>query len=555
MKRTLPTIWSEHLPNGVIYPEFPDNSMYEFLEDRAASFLNDIAIEFEGAKTTYAGLLRQIDAAASALLYQGIGKGDTVTVVSPNIPQAVVSIYAINRVGAIANMLHPLLPAKEIQYHIENTESKAVFILDRLFEKIETVQWTHCPAMICLYSVNDALPFPKKLLVKKAKPNTDCKSVILWKDFMAKQAKTPAYPLSAPEDIALILYSGGTTGTQKGICLTNRNVNCQAVMGQEVGICMQKARSLAVMPIFHGYGLCSAIHNMLTCGSHLYMVPVFDPIKCSRLIFKKRIEVIFGVPALYETLIRSREMQTKDCVFLKQLFCGGDKIRPRTEHSFNAHMEKAGSSARILCGYGLSECVTACISNSVFSNKEGTAGMVFPDTLVKIVRPGTEEEVPAGTFGELCVSSPCVMKGYYKDEAATDNVLHKDKDGRTWLHTGDVFSADDEGFYTFHSRLSRMLVVNGYNVYPEMVETVISRIAGIKQCAVVGKPARAGGDRVVAVVSTEDGSITPDAVMEACKKSLPEYAVPHQVIIKTRLPVTKVGKIDFMKVAEDISND
>ncbi len=554
MKR-IPTIWSEHLVNGTIYHEFPENSVYEFFKERTVSALNNVAIEFEGARMTYADLLEQVDIAASSLLQYGIKKGDIVTIVSPNIPQAIVTVYAVNKVGAISNILHPLLPAEEIHYHINNTDSKAVFILDRLYDKIQNAKWTGISPLVILYTVSDALSFPRKLLVKEKKLQTVSNNILYWKTFLSNGGKKTIGHASSPDDIALILYSSGTTGVQKGVCLTNRNLNCYAVQCHEVGECIQNACSLAVLPIFHGFGLCSAILNMLSCCSHLYLLPTYDPVKCNRLIFKKRIEAIYAVPAIYDALVHSKEMQTRDYSFLKYMFCGGDQIRYRTEHTFNAYMEKIGSPTRIIAGYGLTECVAGCLGNALFWSKEGTAGMVFPDTKAKIIQPGTEEELPVGTPGELCICSPCVMKGYYKNEEATQKVLHVHKDGNTWLHTGDVFSVDEDGFYTFHSRLGRMLVVNGYNVYPEMVEKALMKIPEVTQCCVVGRPAHSGGDQVIAVVCVKDNSIAPKQVIDRCKAYLPEYALPLQVIIKEKLPLSKVGKIDYKKVAEEINHE
>ncbi len=554
MKRT-PTVWSEHLVDGIIYTDFPESSMYEFLVERTASALEDVAIEFEGAQTTYSELLSQIDAVAVSLLALGIKKGDVITIASPNIPQAVVTVYAANKIGATSNMLHPLLTATEMQYHVENTESKAFFILDMLYEKIKGITWVDKQPTIVLFSIADALTFPKNLLVRRVKPKSKPENLYLWQEFLKDRTAEPSFPVSSPDDTALILYSGGTTGAQKGVCLTNRNINCYAVQCHEVGACIQKARSLAVMPIFHGFGLCSAIHNMLTCCSHLYLLPTYDAQKCNRLIFKNHIEAIFAVPAIYDALVHSDEMRTKDYSFLKYMFCGGDKLKTRTEHTFNSYMEKINSSTRILPGYGLTECVAGCLCNALFMSKEGTAGIAYPDTELMIVEPGTENELPTGTPGELCVCGPSVMKGYYKDDTATRKALQMHSDGKTWLHTGDVFSVDEDGFYTFHSRLSRMLVVNGYNVYPEMVENALLRIPGVAKSCVIGKAARAGGDRVIAVVCLNQSDLSPEDILRECKNRLPEYAMPHQVIIRDNLPATKVGKVDYLQLEKEIAYD
>ena len=378
--------------------------------------------------------------------------------------------------------------------------------------------------------------------------------LLVWKKFLKKHADTPVSRRGVADDPALILYSGGTTGVQKGVCLTNRNMNCYAVLSHEVGGCTRNARSLAVLPLFHGFGLGSGIHNMLTCCSHIFLLPSYDAAKCNKLIFKKRIGVIFAIPAMYEALVHSDEIRTEDCSFFKFLFCGGDRLKEKTERAFDGIMEKRGFSARIIQGYGLTECVAGCMSNALFRVKEGTAGMAFPDTELKIISTETGEELPAGEAGELCVCGPTVMKGYLKNEEASAQALRVHADGRTWLHTGDIFSVDRDGFYTFHSRRSRMLVVNGFNVFPEMVEKAMLQIPGIARCCVVGTSARVGGDRIAAAVQLADDGRehTADTILQACRSLLPGYAIPYKIVIMDAFPYTRVGKVDYRRIAREI---
>lgn len=549
-----PTVWQDHLINDVIYSEYPERSMYSFLFEKTEDCLSDTAIEFEGKKTTYRKLRRQIDHAAGSLAAAGIRKGDVISVISPNIPQAVITIYAANKLGAAANIMHPLLSSTELLSHIEETGSKAVFILDSLYGKIACHEWKDAVPLIVLYSVRDSLGFPKKLFIKRTDVKDMGGRVTSWNAFLKDTAADTEYTEGDPDDTAVILYSGGTTGIPKGVCLTNRNINSYAVQGHEAGACMLKARSLAVLPIFHGFGLCSGIHNMLTCKSHIYLVPAYDAVKCSSLIFRKKIEVIFAIPAMYDALLHCDEIEKSDCRFFKLLYCGGDKLPSRTERRFNSVMEKKGLSTRIIVGYGLTECVAGCTSNAMFVQKEGTAGMALPDNELKIVAPGTENELPLGETGELCVSGPAVMKAYFNNESATKKALKTHGDGKTWLHTGDAFSVDKDGFYTFHSRLSRMLVVNGFNVFPETVESALMKVEGVSGCCAVGLESKTGGDRVAAAVCLKDGfsSLTPEHIIEQCKGFLPEYALPSKMLIMKKLPVTKMGKTDYLKVSEKL---
>ena len=527
-----------------------NNSMYEFLVERASFWLEETAIVYEGKYITYYELIKSINMISNSLLSLGIGKGDIVSIAVNNCPEAIAIIYAINRIGAIANILHSLLPKEELQHFVESTKSKALFLSEGMFERISGISWNTCPLIICYKFEIEAEHVTNNF---NNKEEIQLNDKLTWDEFLELSICDITQIETDPDETALILYSGGTMGKQKGICLTNRNINSYAILSHEIAGRLLRVRSLAVLPIFHGFGLCSGIHNMLTCCSCVFLVPYFKPEVCNKLIFKEKIEVIFGVPAIYESLIHSDEIRKSDCSFFKLLYCGGDQLSVKTENRINTLLTKQNSHVRILTGYGLTECVAGCMSNTNYFVKEGTVGIPYPDIDMKIVEPGTDNQVPIDVPGELCLCGPTVMKGYYNDEVATKKALRLHSDNRVWLHTGDEFSVDKEGFYTFHNRLGRMLVVNGYNVYPEMIENALQQIQGISKSCVIGKKAKAGGDMIIGVVSVNDSKLTSKSIIKKCKEIVPEYAVPHQIRIWDQLPLTKVGKVDHLKVFEEIN--
>lgn len=553
------SVWFEHQQFDNWDESFPKGSMFNYLKQTAQGHMNFTAVEFEGKKTTYKKLIEQIETVAKALMATGIKKGDCVSIVSVNTPQVLVMIYALNRIGAVANMIHPLLSASEIETFIKNTNSAAILILDQIYPKIAKINWDNGKKpKIILTRVVDALPLyikPLYLLTNKIEISLNsAHDTVYWNDFIS-QAK--AQNIIVPdddgqqEDLAMIMYSGGTTGTPKGVMLTNLNINSYAIQAFEVsGISAPAGKKfLAILPLFHGYGFGSGIHANLTRGVHIYLVPKFEFKKSINLVFKKKINFIYAIPALFEALIRSPQIEKQDLSFFECLICGADKL-PEKLYNKLSKLLKNGNAKAVFCeGYGQTECVAACINNPAFAVNSKSVGILLPDVKAKIVQPGTQIEVPNGTDGELCVCGPTVMKGYYKNEEETKAVLQVHEDGKTWLHTGDMFCRDDEGYFYFRQRISRMVISAGYNIYVTQVEKAIMTCPAVAQCCVVGVEDRALGHRIRAHVVLNDANADKELVrtkiMEQCKKNLAEYSHPHEIRFCDSLPMTSLGKVDF----------
>ena len=552
------SVWYDHQNPKLWRAEYPEGSMYSFLAKTANEHLSNCAIEFEGNKTTYKQLLKQIDVVAQSLNSIGIKKGDRVSIISANIPQAVVSIYAINKIGAIANLIHPLLSANEIEHILINTESSAIIILDMVYPKIKNISWKNKKKpKIILAKISDALPLMikpiyslKNKLNIEINPNHD---VITWKNFISLRGTKLTENICGgfSDDTAIIMYSGGTTGTPKGVMLTNMNLNSFAVQAYDVnGIAdLTGKKSLALLPFFHGFGFGTGIHSTLCSGLHIYLVPKFDFVKSTNLIFKKKINCLYAVPALYEAILRSPQIEKQDISFFLNLISGGDKLSEKLYNKLDKYLKNSNSSTVFCDGYGQTECVSGCITNPYFAVNPKSVGILQPDMTAKIVEPGTQKDVPNGTDGELSINGPTVMKGYYKNEAETKKALQLHEDGKIWLHTGDMFSRDDNGYFYFKQRISRMAISAGYNIYVTEIEKVINTCPSVAQSCVVGVKDKVLGQRIIAHVvlnnSEADKETVKSKIIEKCKASLAEYSLPHDIRFRDELPMTNLGKINF----------
>lgn len=542
MKR-VKTVWYDYQEKSTWRSDYPDCSMYRYLVETSSKWPELCALQFEGRKTSFSKLAEQIQAVAKSFSGMGVQAGDFVTIISPNIPQAVVAFYALNAIGAVANLLHPMLSPPEMKKAIEETGSKLILVLDMFEEKVKDLG-----VPIINMHISDALPAIKRSLYRILREKAPLKGMS-WKAFLKigqKQAFTEHK--GTGDHLAVIMYSGGTSGESKGVMLTNLNFNALAIQSYDtMGIAdVSGMKCLSILPIFHGTGLGITVHSMLTNGICSVLVPKFDPEKTCKLIFKEKIEYLFGVPAFYEVLIRCPEIETKSCSFMTVIGSCGDKIPEKTRQKMNRFLEKSGAPCTLTNGYGMTECTAGCCYEPYFKKKPGTSGIMNPDNRCKIVEPGTEHELPTGQIGELCIAGPIVMKGYYKRPEETAKTLRTHKDGVTWLHTGDAFSIDEEGFLTFHQRLDRMFIISGFNIYPSNIEEVILSVPGVLQCCVVGKKVPVVGRRIVAYVIGSKNS--EEEIRKACMANLPEFSQPSEIVFMDKFPKTKMNKVNYMEL-------
>ncbi len=568
MKRNR-NIWSENHSEDNFRDEYPEFSMVSLIKETATKHPNNIALEFQNKKTTFSEFISSIESTAKSLISVGVKKGDFVSIIAPNTPQALVSVYAVNRIGAVANMIHPLLSVNEIQKFVEHVESKVIITFDMLFNKLSEISWKKDKKpIIILARIADALPwYIKPFYMLKNKINVDNKhlnNVVYWNDFLRKGKCIKELPSDSGkgDDIAAILYSGGTTGIPKGVMIHNRAFNCMAIQAEEIKRDDTKnvlgKKALAVMPVFHGFGLAMCMHVMLYFGMHVFLVPKFDLNACSKLIFKKKINHVYAVPALFEALSRTEEIENKDLSFLEMIAFSGDKCSEKLLNRMNNFLKKGGSTEQMTEAYGLTECLSAVCISPFFAHKKGSTGIPLPDNEIKICKIGTHEEVPIGDDGEICITGPTQMKGYYKNEIETSIALQVHNDGKRWLHTGDIGHMDEDGYLYYRQRYCKMIITSGYNVYPTQIEEVINECRGVALNCVVGVPDRTLGQRIVAVVKPT--SMNADLVslkkeiLEKCVKNLADFAIPKEIVFMEEMPKTAMGKVNFRVLTEELSN-
>ena len=537
--------------------EYPDCSLYDFLKQNAKNYESSCALEYFGMKITYRRLLEEIHRCAKALRHMGIQNGDTVSICLPNIPQAVVAFYAVNSIGAVANMIHPLSAQAEILHYLTVSQSRMIIALDMTAEKIQKVLPQTNVAHTVYVSVSEEMPLYLKLayhLTNRKKAVLPCDALV-WKDFLTLDGsqELAAEYHGTGKECAVILYSGGTTGKSKGIMLSNLNFNALALQSIESCGCLCKGdRVLSVMPVFHGFGLGVCIHTVLNFGGTAIILPKFKASEFHKLLFRYKPNVIAGVPAIYESLIRSRAFEGKDFSFLKCIISGGDSLASATKEKLNSLLASHGCNVTVREGYGLTECVTGSCLVPDHSTKLDSVGLPYPDTFYQILDPESDAPLPVGEIGEIVLRGPSVMLGYLNEPAETADTLRLHSDGHKWLHTGDLGYMDDDGYVYFRQRRKRMIVSGGYNIYPQIIEEIISRHPQVMTCAVVGIPDEIMGQRVkVYAVLCGDDSDTEKIkteLMEALRQEIAGYALPCEIAFVPSMPRTLVGKIAYTEL-------
>ncbi|MBO4419900.1 MAG: acyl--CoA ligase [Oscillospiraceae bacterium] len=558
--------WLKFYGEAPAHLDYPQKTIYQIVRDTAKLHPNQVAYEFMGKETSYSRFMERIDRTARALIALGIGKGDRVTICMPNSPQALDTFYALNRIGAVSNMIHPLSAPTEIAFYLNFSHSKAILTLDQFYPKLEEIRdQLENPVKILIAFVRDELPVPLSLLYPVSKAARKIPKLpkdgdfILWNDFLRAGARVKELP---PDDMsyregASILYSGGTTGTTKGILLSSANFNAtalQTIAASGLPTIVGK-KMLSVMPVFHGFGLGIGIHTALVGGARCILVPQFNVKTYAQLLVKKKPNLIPGVPTLFEALLRTDLLEKADLSFLDGMFSGGDSLSVELKRKVDDFLKAHHAKIQIREGYGTTECVTAsCLTPKDYS-RSGSIGVPFPDTFYKIVKPGTEEEVDPNLEGEICISGPSVMMCYIDNPVETDQTLRRHADGRIWLHTGDLGTMDPDGFVYFRQRIKRMIITSGYNVYPSQLENIIDGHEKVLYSCVVGVKDTYKMQKVKAFVVLRPGIEPTDGVreelMDHCRKNIAKYAMPYEIEFREELPKTLVGKVAYRVLEEE----
>ena len=563
MEITAKRPWLSSMGDVPANMEYFQGSMVEMLENNAKLYPTNIAFDFMGKSTNYKEMVANIEKCARSLRTIGVRQNDRVTIAMPNCPQAIYMFYAVNMIGAVANMVHPLSSEKELEFYINESESVTVVTLDQFYHKFEAIRENTCAVNVVIARIRDALSKPLRVGYmltegRRIKKIPEDAPVIMWDEFMhlGKACFWNYKVKRGADDPAAILYSGGTTGTTKGILLTNLNFNALSAQIIATNPMFRPGdRMLSAMPLFHGFGLGVCIHSMLAQGGRCILVPRFTAESYSRLITKYRCNFIAGVPTLYEALLRLPNMEKADLSCLKGVFSGGDSLSVELKKKFDTFLYDHKAVVQVREGYGTTETVTACCLTPINKAKEGSIGIPFPDTYIKIVRPDTEEELPCGEEGEILLAGPTVMKEYIKHPEETARTLRRHADGLTWVYTGDLGYMDAEGFIYFRGRSKRMIISSGYNIYPAQLENVFDANELVQMSCVIGVPDPYRMHRPKVFVTLKPGVPASDetrkAIMDYAAKHIAKYAMPKELEFRESLPKTLVGKVAYRQLEEE----
>ena len=547
----------EKLPRKL---EYFNGGLYDAIYEASCKWPHNVALEYFDTQITYKELIKKINKVAAALKSIGAEKGEKITICMPNTPEAIYTFYAINEIGAVANMVHPLSSEKEIEDFLNQAESKIILCIDISYPKVEAILKNTSVEQVVVVSATRSMDFLVRAIYKitKGRKNHIKKSqqVITWDNFLSKASRFIGNPHARVEstDDAVIMYSGGTTGKPKGIVLSNLNFNAQALGAKYLVPELFKPEHsfMAFLPNFHAFGLGCCIHMPLYFGARSFLIPQFNPKKFKGYILKHKVSILVGVPSVFDYLTKIK-FGKKDLRHVKFVVSGGDMISMTNKEKINDFLKAHGSKAIIENGYGLTEASGGFIFSprAVAENPDGI-GYPIPDNEVIIVDLKTGKEAPLGEDGEIVVRGLSVMKGYLNKPKETEEAFIK-VGGKKYLRTGDIGYLDETGLFHFRSRLKRMIISNGYNIYPANIEDVTLKCKLINACAVVGKEDALRGEKVVVFATLEKDAHERTARRELnniYKKYLAKYEIPREIRFIDELPKTKMAKVDFKKLEQ-----
>lgn len=554
--------WSKYYQKGDMDLFVPDMSLYEYFHKHASKYGRNVAINYYGMKIRYVDLDRRIDECAKAFLNYGIRQNDVVTICMPNTPEGVICFLALSKIGAISNMVHPLSGENEIKDTIINTGSVMMVLIDIDYSKVKNFIDDTDVYKVIVVRASDSMPFVLKTLynissgIKTELPRRN-KKYIYYPDFIKEgRDYSNVYKFVGHKNHpAVMLHSGGSTGNPKAIVLSNGNfitlVEQSKIVFDELEI---GDKCLSIMPIFHGFGLGVCVYTPLCLGAECILIPQFKATDFGKILNQHKPEFVIGVPTLFEAMLKVEHRDRLKLNYLKYVISGGDTLSGGLEEKINHFLMSHGATTRIIQGYGMSECLAAvCLGFKHIPVKE-SIGVPFPGCYIGIF-DSNDCEVPYGEEGEICISGPNVMLGYYNNEKETNAALHIHQDGNIWLHSGDLGVMDKNGFIRYTSRLKRLIVCSGYNVYPAQIENLFESHEAIMQCTVVGIPHPYKVEVPKAYLVLNKGYRKSDELIEELKemvvKNLPKYAKVYEFEFRRSLPRTLVGKVDFRRLQKE----
>ena len=553
--------WLSFYSEEAISAPLPNSSLYEYIYEKNKDSLDGIAIRYFGSKISFREMFSKIESVSNAFVASGVKPKDVVAVCLPAVPESVYIIYALNRIGAIPNMLDPRYNEGLLEYCLKEAPSSLLLTYDGCYEKFMKISKSVCPQKIvsisALVSVPPALRIIGSLRQKKNKLQTA--EHVLWNAFL-KSTNLKAQPYNGwkQNDCCIILHTGGTTGNPKGVMLSNYSINAIAHQYNMLVAPKRGESLLDIIPPFASYGVCTSMHMPLSLGLSIEMIPKFDPNKFGDLLAKYKPNYVMGVPSFYESMLSNKKLQNSDMSYLYSAACGGDSVSVPTEKKINDFLEQRNSPAHVDMGYGMSEMsATACVCVSFKGiHSPGSIGIPFVKTVFKIIDPESMEECKYNETGEICISGPGMMLGYLKNPELTEKTIRIHSDRLKWVHSGDLGHISEKGFLFHDGRIKRMIVrYDGFKIYPSAVEQAIMKHPDVQSCAVI-KYSKAGlGTMPKAYIILKTKIQSTDKILgeilNYCHEDLAERSIPQDFEFVDQLPL--MGKIDY-RALEDEAN-
>lgn len=548
--------WLKYYTEEAVNARLPQCTIYEYLLENNQTHEGNVAINYFDRKITYGEVFENIEKATKGYTALNLKQGDIVTICAVTIPETIYSFYGLNRLGVVCNMVDPRTSAEGICEYIKEVNSKVVITIEVAYPKIvEAIKGTSVKKIVVI-SPADSLPQPKKFLYKtfKATKIGNDNLHIKWKDLIAlgkdAEPQIVSYKQNNP---CVIVHTGGTTGVPKGVMLSDDNMNAAAWQAYRSGFDFKREHNwLNIMPPFIAYGVGNGLHLPLIVGMEVILIPSFNPDKFVDLLNKYHPNHIAGVPSHYGNIIRNPKFQNQNLEYLLSPIVGGDGMDITLEKEVNAFFEKHKAPNPVCKGYGMSEVAAAvCACSSHKCNRVGSVGTPWPKTIMSAFDLETGKELQYNQEGEICISGPNTMVGYYNNEKETNNVIKKHDDGLCWVHSGDVGYIDEDGFVFIKDRIKRVIIRHdGFKVFPSLIEKTVGTNKNVTSSCAVGivDTSHSQGKLPIVYVVLNDGADAKTVkaeLIELCEKELPEYVQPVDFVFIDKIPLTPIGKVDY----------
>lgn len=548
--------WLKYYPEDAIVSDVPKMNAYDYVYQRNKDFPNQVALSYFGKKISYYELFQKIDEVARAFKKIGIHSGDVVTMAMATTPEMIYILYGLNKIGAIVNIIDPRLTTEEIKEKVNLSNSKVLVGIEMSVDNIIKEKNNTTLQDLIVVSPLESAPMLLKLIGKPKEKKYDNNEVQRWDSFLSLGKN---YNGNIGEDFednkpAIIIYTGGTTGAPKGVVLTNENLNAMAVMQVVSGYNLQRKDTfLNFLPPFSAYSVVQASHIPLSLGLSITQVPLFKPEDFPKLMRKYRPNHVMSGPILWDIMMNDKLSRRVNLSNLKSPISGGDSLQVELEKAINCYLSEHQCKYKLQQGYGMTEVSAAAFYSTENSYRLGSVGIPLVKNNVSIRNIETGEELMVNQDGEILISTPTMMQGYFQNEKATSDIIENGEDGVKWIHTGDIGHIDESGHLFIVGRIKRMIVRAGNKIFPSNVENVIMTLPQIEHCSIVGMPdSKEKSSPIAHIVLSEEYIGCEESIIREIEdtilSNLPDYNIPKKYVFRNSLPVTEMSKVDFKQL-------